>query len=83
MIISNQPWSLETKSDGFTYVKDANGDEIGKFLYWQDAMFLVEELPKQLEEAKIETTELASEIEKLELHVEDLREEVAELHSKL
>lgn len=42
MTTSPKPWTLELKPDGFTYMKDASGEQIAKFLHGQDAENLLD-----------------------------------------
>lgn len=86
MTTSPEPWTLELKPDGFTYMKDASGEQIAKFLHGQDAEHLLEamsELTKKQEELEHENDVLESRIGNYKETIESLEQQLEESKTKL
>lgn len=86
MTTSPEPWMLELKPDGFTYMKDAFGEQIAKFLHGRDAEYLLESLhesTKKQEELEHENDVLESRIGNLQNTIETLEKELEESKTKL
>lgn len=86
MTTSPEPWTLELKPDGFTYMKNASGEQIAKFLHGQDAEYLLKSLyesTEKQEELEHENDVLESRIRNLQSTIETLERELEESRTKL
>lgn len=86
MTTSPEPWTLELKPDGFTYMKDASGEQIAKFLHGRDAEYMLKvfkEANEQVEELENENDVLESRIGTYKETIESLEKQLEESKTKL
>lgn len=83
MTTSPQPWHLELKPDGFTYIKDAVGKQVAQFLEFNDAEFLLKTAPQVWQELKDEIQGLNYDINDYEFKIGNHKNTIEKLETQI